>query len=210
MPPARNSSWRSIRPGRCWSPRHDDGTMRLWNGATLEPIGPVIKMTGWIRCIAISPDGSSLAAGDQFGRLGFWDVRTGFAARPPRRIAGQPDRTGLSPRWHATGGRRRGRGGADLGHRAVSTRWRADASSRGRFDTSRSARMGRALPLPATIRPRGCGTQDRRADRLRACALRLCLARAIQSRRRSARDGQLRRHSTDLGRPHRRCRSVNR
>ena len=35
-----------------------DGTIRLWNGATLEPIGPVIKMTAWVRAIAISPDGT--------------------------------------------------------------------------------------------------------------------------------------------------------
>ena len=59
-----------------------DGTMRLWNGATLEPIGPVIKMTAWVRAVAISPDGTSLAAGDQSGRLGFWDGRTGNALGP--------------------------------------------------------------------------------------------------------------------------------
>jgi eukaryotic-like serine/threonine-protein kinase len=59
-----------------------DGTMRLWNGANLEPIGPIIKMAAWVRAIAISPDGSSLAAGDQSGRLGFWDARTGKSLGP--------------------------------------------------------------------------------------------------------------------------------
>ena len=43
-------------------------------------MGPVITMTAWVRVVAISPDGSSLAAGDQNGRLGFWDVRTGNRA----------------------------------------------------------------------------------------------------------------------------------
>ena len=56
--------------------------MRLWNGATLEPIGPIIKMTAWVRAIAISPDGTTLAAGDQNGRLGFWDARTGNSLGP--------------------------------------------------------------------------------------------------------------------------------
>jgi WD40 repeat protein/serine/threonine protein kinase len=60
----------------------EDATLRLWNGATLEPIGPAIKMTAWIRSLAISPDGSSIAAGDQHGRIGFWDARTGKPLAP--------------------------------------------------------------------------------------------------------------------------------
>ena len=59
-----------------------DGTIRCWDGATLEPVGLVIKMTAWVRTVAISPDGGSIAAGDQNGRLGFWDARTGKALAP--------------------------------------------------------------------------------------------------------------------------------
>ena len=60
-----------------------DGTMRLWNGATLEPIGPVIKMTGVGQVPSRSArTAASLAAGDQTGRLGLLgradrDVRSG-------------------------------------------------------------------------------------------------------------------------------------
>ncbi len=60
----------------------EDATIRLWNAATLEPIGSVIKMTAWVRCLAISPDGRSLAACDQGGRLGLWDARTGQPVAP--------------------------------------------------------------------------------------------------------------------------------
>ena len=82
MGPATISRSRSIRPGQYWSPRRVDGTLRLWNGSTLEPIGPVITMNAWIRCLAISPDGGSLAAGDQNGRLGFWDAPRGSPLVP--------------------------------------------------------------------------------------------------------------------------------
>jgi WD40 repeat protein/serine/threonine protein kinase len=59
-----------------------DATLRLWNGATLEPIGSTIRMTGWVRRIAISPDGTTLVAGDNNGRLGRWDTRTGLSLAP--------------------------------------------------------------------------------------------------------------------------------
>ena len=42
------------RPGHRGTRRHDPALERR----DLEPIGPVIKMTAWVRCIAISPDGT--------------------------------------------------------------------------------------------------------------------------------------------------------
>jgi len=59
-----------------------DRTVRLWNGATLEPIGPTIQMTSWVRRIAISPDGAILVASDQVDKLGFWDARTALPLAP--------------------------------------------------------------------------------------------------------------------------------
>jgi eukaryotic-like serine/threonine-protein kinase len=59
-----------------------DGTIRLYSGSTLDPIGPTIKVPGWPRRLAISPDGTTLVAGGQNGLLGFWDARTGAALAP--------------------------------------------------------------------------------------------------------------------------------
>jgi WD40 repeat protein/serine/threonine protein kinase len=60
-----------------------DGSIRRWNGGTLEPIGPAIQMTSWVRRIAISPDGATLAACETARRIGFWDLRTGLPLTPP-------------------------------------------------------------------------------------------------------------------------------
>jgi WD40 repeat protein/serine/threonine protein kinase len=59
-----------------------DGNIRLWNGVSLAPIGSPIRMTSWVRRVAISPDGAILAACDHAQRLGFWDLRTAKALVP--------------------------------------------------------------------------------------------------------------------------------
>ena len=63
----------------------EDATIRLWNGATLEPIGPVIKMTAWVRCLAISPDGTLARRGRPDGQAGLLGHAHRAAARRPWR-----------------------------------------------------------------------------------------------------------------------------
>jgi eukaryotic-like serine/threonine-protein kinase len=63
-----------------------DGSIRRWNGSTLEPIEPTIRMTGWVRRLAVSPDGNTLVAGDQNGRIGFWETRTAAPLAPVGRV----------------------------------------------------------------------------------------------------------------------------
>lgn len=77
------------------------GLIRIWDAASLEPIGELIHMGAWVRKIAISAD-DTLAAGDHAGNLGLWDARTG-KPRAPRQalphtltaLAFSPDGTRL-------------------------------------------------------------------------------------------------------------------
>jgi WD40 repeat protein/serine/threonine protein kinase len=75
------------RAGTILASGGEDRTIRLWSGTTLDPIGPPIRMSAWVRRIVFSPDGSTLAAGDHSGKLGFWDART---ARPLAPLAALP------------------------------------------------------------------------------------------------------------------------
>jgi eukaryotic-like serine/threonine-protein kinase len=59
-----------------------DGAVQRYNGATLEPINPVIHMNGWVRRVGFSPDGSTLVAGDNAGQIGFWDAKTSTPLAP--------------------------------------------------------------------------------------------------------------------------------
>ena len=59
-----------------------DATVGLWDGTTLAPMAPPIVMRIWARCLAVSPDGATFAAGDQSGQFGVYDLRTGRPVAP--------------------------------------------------------------------------------------------------------------------------------
>jgi WD40 repeat protein len=51
-----------------------DGTVRFWDAATGAPRGSFDWRTGKVRCVAVSPDGLTVASGGQDGRIVIADV----------------------------------------------------------------------------------------------------------------------------------------
>ena len=58
----------------------EDGTLRLWDVATGEPLKTLTGHTQWVSSIAFSPDGQTLASGSADGTVLLWDLT--FAAEP--------------------------------------------------------------------------------------------------------------------------------
>ena len=57
-----------------------DRTIRIWDPTTGEPIGSPLRGDKQVNCVAFSPDGDMLAAGDgdyQGGNVRLYDVQTG-------------------------------------------------------------------------------------------------------------------------------------
>jgi len=64
------------RDGRTLAAGIDDGTARLWDAATLQPIGPPLTVsdTTAVNSVAFSPDGRTLATGNADGTVRLWDI----------------------------------------------------------------------------------------------------------------------------------------
>ena len=123
--------------GKLLATADNDGTVRLWNPATGQPVGsplpPIPAPDGSVYGLAFSPDGKLLATADNDGTVRLWNPATGQPVGTPLRRTGpwQRVRGGVQPGRQAAGHRRqrRQRHGAAVepGHRAA-----------------------RRLPLPAT------------------------------------------------------------
>jgi hypothetical protein len=63
-----------------------DGTVRLWDVATHQPLGqPFTEHSGAVNSVAFNPDGQTLASGSNDSTILFWEV--GFAALQARACA---------------------------------------------------------------------------------------------------------------------------
>ena len=54
-----------------------DGTIRIWDAATGEPLRQLRGHDGAVRAIAVSPDGRQILSGGHDGALKFWEAATG-------------------------------------------------------------------------------------------------------------------------------------
>ena len=64
--------------GKLLATAGDDGTVRLWNPVTGQPVGaPLIASTGpgnYVHGVAFSPDGKLLATADTDGTVRLWQM----------------------------------------------------------------------------------------------------------------------------------------
>jgi WD40 repeat protein len=74
-----------------------DGTVRMWNLDTGQPIGRVMKHRDWVRAVAVSPDGRRLLTGCRDGTLWQWDSMTGESIGSPRQLQAITDKVFFSP-----------------------------------------------------------------------------------------------------------------
>ena len=70
--------------GRRLASADGDGTVRLWNPATGQPVGPALRAgtgpNGYVNGVAFSPDGKLLASADADGTVRLWNPATGQPA----------------------------------------------------------------------------------------------------------------------------------
>ncbi|MBY0233038.1 MAG: hypothetical protein K2W96_27465, partial [Gemmataceae bacterium] len=77
------SGWRGgSTPPRPLATASEDGTVRLWDEATGDPIGPPLRHGCPVRAIVFAPDGKRLLACDTEGRARFWTMRPEGQERP--------------------------------------------------------------------------------------------------------------------------------
>lgn len=54
-----------------------DGSVRIWDATTGEPVHQLSGHTGGVRSVAYSPDGTHIATGSSGGSVRIWDPHTG-------------------------------------------------------------------------------------------------------------------------------------
>ncbi len=117
--------------GKLLASADGDGTVRLWNPATGQPVGTPLPVTsrpnGGVIGVAFSPDGKLLASAGDDGTVRLWNPATGQPVGAPLRATGprrRRGRGGVQPGRQAAGQRRRRRHGAAVepGHRPARRR----------------------------------------------------------------------------------------
>ena len=77
-----------------------DGTLRLWDAKSGQPIGAALEgHKGWVQSVAFSPDGARIVSAGADGTLRLWDAKSGQPIGAPleghkgwvRSVAFSPD-----------------------------------------------------------------------------------------------------------------------
>jgi WD40 repeat protein len=66
---------------------HDDGTIRLWEFATIQKAASILGKRGPVRSIRVSPNARYVASGEQDGSVFVWNLRL---SHPPSKLVAQP------------------------------------------------------------------------------------------------------------------------
>src|SRR5262249_54852212 len=74
-----------------------DGTARLWDAATGEPVGAPMRHEGKVWAVTFSPDGSMVLTGGMDGTARLWDATTGRPIAPPLQRGGRVRAVAFSP-----------------------------------------------------------------------------------------------------------------
>ena len=98
--------------GKLLATADGDGTVRLWNPVTGQPVGAPSsrhRPHGGVNAVAFSPDGKLLATADDDGRVRLWNPVTGqpVGAPLPADTSWLRERGGVQPGRQAAGQRRR-------------------------------------------------------------------------------------------------------
>ena len=158
--------------GRRLASADGDGTVRLWNPVTGQPVGPAIRAgtgpNGYVNGVAFSPDGKLLASADADGTVRLWNPATGqpagallragpgafggvheVAFSPDGKLLASADADGTVRLWNPATGQPAGAPSApDPAARPAA--WRG----------WRSARTASCWPAPTTTARCGCGTRS--------------------------------------------------
>jgi WD40 repeat protein len=86
----------------------EDGTARLWDCTTGQPIGGPLSHRGRVECLAFRPDGNVVATGSLDGTVRLWCAVTSLPIGPPLAHGGTVQTLVFSP-----DGRRLASGGSD-------------------------------------------------------------------------------------------------
>ena len=154
--------------GKLLASADGDGTVRLWNPATGQPVGAPLhrqRPNGGVHGVAFSPDGTLLASADGDGTVRLWNPATGrpvgaplrppapgtachgVAFSPDGKLLASADGDGTVRLWNPATGRPVGTPLHDrLRPGTACTRWR-------------SAPTASCWPAPAATAPCGCGTR---------------------------------------------------